>query len=42
MCACVFSGMKLGESAERWDGLTSHGGAVAGAGAEARFPKQQS
>lgn len=45
----VSSGMKLWgvevvvrRCLEQWDGLTSHGVAVAGAGAEARFPKQQS
>lgn len=27
---------------KQWDGLTSHGVGVAGAGAEARFSKQQS
>lgn len=48
MCVCAYgclSGWSLGKvrrCLEQWDGLTSHGVGVAGAGAEARFPKQQS
>lgn len=42
MCVLRTKLGKVRRCLEQWDGLTSHGVGVAGAGVEARFPKQQS